>query len=162
MAFDGFLKIDGIPGESTDDKHKDWMEITNFHWGASQPASATASSAGGATAERANFHELSVTKTIDKATPKLAVVCADGTHIKEIIVELCRAGGDKVKYMEYKLTNCIISSITNGSNDGQEPSENIAFNYGKIEWTYTQQKRSDGSGGGNVAAGWNLQTNKKA
>ena len=25
MAFDAFLKIDGIPGESTDDKHKDWI-----------------------------------------------------------------------------------------------------------------------------------------
>ena len=27
MAFDAFLKVDGIPGESTDDKHKDWIEI---------------------------------------------------------------------------------------------------------------------------------------
>jgi type VI protein secretion system component Hcp len=25
-AYDAFLKIDGIPGESTDDKHKDWIE----------------------------------------------------------------------------------------------------------------------------------------
>lgn len=163
MAFDAFLKIDGIPGESTDDKHKDWMEISNFNWGASQPASATASSAGGATAERANFHEFTVTKTIDKATPKLSVACADGTHIKEITVELCRAGGDKVKYMEYKLSNCIISSITNGGGKGgDEPDEHISINYGKIQWTYTQQKRSDGSGGGNVAAGWDLQVNKKA
>ena len=30
MAFDGFIKIDGIPGESTDDKHKDWIEILSF------------------------------------------------------------------------------------------------------------------------------------
>lgn len=28
-AFDSFLKIDGFAsGESTDDKHKDWIEIT--------------------------------------------------------------------------------------------------------------------------------------
>ena len=47
MAFDAFIKIDGIPGESTDDKHKDWMEISTFSWGASQPASGTASYAGG-------------------------------------------------------------------------------------------------------------------
>ena len=26
MAFDCFLKIEGVPGESTDDKHKDWIE----------------------------------------------------------------------------------------------------------------------------------------
>jgi len=162
MAFDAFIKIDGIPGESTDDKHKDWMEISTFSWGASQPASGTASSAGGATAERANFNNFEVTKTIDKATPKLSVNCADGTHIKEITIELCRAGGDKMKYMEYKLSNCIISSITNGGGSEGEPSEHVSFNYGKIQWTYTQQKRSDGSGGGNVAAGWDLQINKKA
>jgi hypothetical protein len=29
-AFDSFLKIDGIPGESTDDKHKDWIEVISY------------------------------------------------------------------------------------------------------------------------------------
>ncbi len=161
MAFDAFVKIDGIPGESTDDKHKDWMEVLTFNWGANQPASATASSSGGATSERANFDNFEVTKSIDKASPKLALACADGTHIKQITVELCRAGKDKVKYMEYKLSNCIISSITNGGGGEGEPAEHLSFNYGKIEWTYTQQKRSDGSGGGNVAAGWDREGNKK-
>ena len=33
MAFDAFLKIDGIPGESTDDKHKDWIEVLSFDFG---------------------------------------------------------------------------------------------------------------------------------
>lgn len=46
MAFDAFLKIDGIPGESTDDKHKEWIEIASYRQGVSQPASATASSVG--------------------------------------------------------------------------------------------------------------------
>ena len=30
-AYDAFLKIDGIAGESTDDKHKDWIEILSFN-----------------------------------------------------------------------------------------------------------------------------------
>ena len=30
-----------------------------------------------------------------------------------------------------------------------------------VQWIYTQQKRADGSGGGQVVAGWDLQTNKK-
>jgi type VI secretion system secreted protein Hcp len=164
MAFDAFLKIDSIPGESTDDKHKDWIEVLSYGFGIQQPASATASSSGGATAERANFQDFSITKALDKASPKLAVACADGTHIKSVILELCRAGGDKVKYMEYKLSNCIISSYHDGgSSHGAEtlPVETVTFNYGKIEWNYTQQKRADGTGGGQVAAGWDLQANKK-
>ncbi len=138
------------------------MEVSYFNWGVTQPASGTDSSAGGATAERANFSELSIRKTVDKASPKLSVACADGTHIKEIIIEVCRAGGDKLKYLEYKLSNCIISSVSTVGGGGAEPTGSISFNYGKIQWTYTQQKRSDGSGGGNVAAAWDLQTNKMA
>jgi type VI protein secretion system component Hcp len=38
-----------------------------------------------------------------------------------------------------------------GHASNQNPKESTSFNYGKIEHTYTQQKRSDGSGGGNVS-----------
>ena len=37
MAVDMFLKIDGIPGESTDDRHKDEIDILSYAWGESQP-----------------------------------------------------------------------------------------------------------------------------
>lgn len=47
MAIDVYLQIDGIKGESQDDKHKDWIEVTGVHWGIFQPRSATASTAGG-------------------------------------------------------------------------------------------------------------------
>lgn len=161
MALDAFLKIDGIPGESTDDKHKDWIEVLTYNWAASQATSATASSSGGASFERASFRDFSIIKTLDKATPKLAVACAGGDHIKSVTLELCRAGGDKVKYMEYKLTNCIISSISSTGCGEKEPTEHLSFNYGKIEWTYIRQRREDGGAGGNIAAGWDLQANKK-
>ena len=164
MAFDAFLNVDGIPGESSDDAHSDWIEILSYSAGVSQSASASASSGGGASSERADFQDFSIVKTLDKASPKLAVACADGTHISEVVLELCRAGGDKLKYMEYKLSDCIVSSHRpGGSAQGGEtlPLEEVSFNYGKIEWTYTQQKRGDGSGGGNVAAGWDLEKNAK-
>ena len=161
MAFDAFLKIDGIDGESTDAKHKDWIEVLSFSWGVSQPASGSASTAGGATHQRANFQDFSIAKTLDKASPKLALACSDGTHIKKITLELCRAGGDKVKYMEYLLEECIVSSCGEGGGGGGEPTDSVSFNFGKINWTYTQQKRADGSGGGQIAAGWDLIANKK-
>jgi type VI secretion system secreted protein Hcp len=77
---------------------------------------------------------------------------------------LCRAGGDKVKYMEIKMEQVIISSVTpSGSAKGAKesfPTEIVKFNYGKIKWIYTQQKRTDGTGGGNVVGGWDLTANK--
>ncbi len=160
MAFDAFLKIDGIPGESTDDKHKDWIEVLSYSWGVSQSASRSASTSGGASSERADFQDFSIVKALDKASAKIALACAQGKHLKDVTLELCRAGGDKLKYMEYKLSEAIVSSNSVGGGGGGEPTESVTFNYGKIEWTYTQQKRADGSGGGQVAANWDLTANK--
>jgi type VI secretion system secreted protein Hcp len=160
MAFDAFIKIDGIEGESTDGKHSNWIEMISFSCGVDQKASATASSVGGASAERADFDKFTFSKQLDKASPKLAMACAAGTHINNILVEICRSGDDKVKYMEYKMTNCIVSSVkTTGG--GEFPSENVAIDFGKIEWAYTQQKRQGGGAAGNVPGGWDLQKNCK-
>ena len=36
MAADFFLKLEGIDGESTDDKHKGELDIESFSWGVTQ------------------------------------------------------------------------------------------------------------------------------
>ena len=46
MAVDMFLKIDGIPGESTDASHKDEIDIFSYTWGESQPETAAAGPGG--------------------------------------------------------------------------------------------------------------------
>ena len=161
MSFDAFIKIDNIEGESADEKHQGWIEVIRYGMSLKQTVSRTASSVGGATAERAAFEDFNFIKELDKATAKLALACADGTHIDNIVIEVCRAGTDKLKFMEYKLTNCILSKIATKSG-GAFPYEKVSINYGKIEWVYTLQKRAGGSAAGNVAAGWDLQRNCKA
>ena len=158
MPADNFLKIDGINGESTDDKHKEWIEVLSYDWGVSQMASSSASSSGGGTTQRCDLQDLSIEKLLDSATPMLFKSCAKGDHIKEVKLELCRAGGDKLTYMEYTLNNVVISSVSTDNQSG-EPTESITFNYGKIKLNYIKQKRADGSGGGNVPAGWDLESN---
>ena len=37
MALDYFLKLDGIPGESVDAKHKGEIDVLSWSWGESQP-----------------------------------------------------------------------------------------------------------------------------
>lgn len=163
MAFDAFLKIDSIKGESTDDKHKEWIEVLSFNLGISQPSSGSASSGGGRTAQRANFNPFSFVKTVDKATPKLALFCANGEHIKEITLELCRASGDKQKYLEIKLSDSVVSSYNHsGSSKGGEPLpiEEVSFSYGKIDFTYTETDHATGKPKGDVKTNWDLQANK--
>lgn len=165
MAFDTFLKISTIPGESTDDKHTDWIEILSFNHGVVQPATGSTSSGGARSAERVDHQDFSLVKTLDKASPKLALACCNGEHIPEVNVELCRATGDKAVYMKYKLTDVLVSSVSNGgSAQGGEtlPLEEVSFNYAKINWTYTETDHKTGKAKGDVETHWDLSANKGA
>jgi len=163
MAFDCFLKLDGIDGECTDDKHKQWIELLSYSHGVSQPSSGTQSSGGARSAERCDHQDFSVVKTLDKASPKLNLFCCNGKHVKNVKVELCRATGKKEKYMEYLMEDVIISSVRpGGTSQGGEPLplEEVSFNYGKITWNYITTDHRTGKPGGNVESHWDLVVNK--
>jgi len=157
--FDSFLQIDGIKGESQEDKHADWIEVIAFNHQVKQKTSSTRSSSGGATTGVSEHGDIFITKFIDISTPKLYEACSTGKHFSKAAIEFLRQSGDsKVKYLEIKLEEVIISSITSdGHKSGDElQTEILGLNYGKIEWVYTQQKRKDGSGGGNTTAKYDL------
>jgi type VI secretion system secreted protein Hcp len=161
--FDAFLKVDGIPGESQDDKHKEWIEILSYSVGATQRATGSSSSGGARSGERADLSDFTIVKTIDKASPKLWFSVCKGDHIKEVTLQLHRATGDKQKYMEYKLSDVLVSSIRpGGSSQGGEslPLEEVSFNYGKIELTYTATDQKTGKAAGDVKAHWSVVENK--
>jgi type VI secretion system secreted protein Hcp len=161
MAYDVFIQIPGMDGESTDGRHRGWIEVTQFDFNVRQKVSQTASSAGGASAERADFSEFGFTKLMDKTSPLLALACAGGTHFGSIVIELCRAGGDKIRFMRYTFTDCMISAVKSSS-DGDFPEDDVSFVYGKVQWCYTLQNRAGGGAAGNVACAWNLERNRRA
>jgi len=162
MAFDAFLEIEGVPGESTDENHSEWIEILSYSHGVSQPGSGSVSSGGARSAERSEHQDFSIVKSLDKATPKLNLYCCNGTHIPKVKIELCRATGEKQKYMEYLMSDVLVSSVRpGGSSQGGEnlPLEEVTFNYGKMEWTYTETDHKTGTAKGDILANWDLTLN---
>jgi len=163
MAFDAFLKIDSIPGESTDDKHKDQIEVLSYNLGVVQPKGGSASSAGAQSAQRADFQDFHFVHALDKASPKLFLACANGQHIKSAVLTLHRATGDKQKYLEIKLDDVMVSSVQPGGNaNGSEnlPLESVSLNFSKIEVIYTCTDHKTGKASGDVKAHWDRGANK--
>lgn len=160
MALDAFMKIDGIAGEAKDSDHTDWIEITGYSFGNTQPTTVSASSAGGATSGRTRLSDFQVTKQLDLASPKLLGTSCAGRHIKEVRIAVHRAGGEKLMYFEIVLEEVIISSYTQIAHEGI-PLESLEFNYGRISTKYIRQSRSDGSGGGRTLDGWDQIANKQ-
>jgi type VI secretion system secreted protein Hcp len=156
MATDMFLKIDGIDGESTDDKHANWIEILSFSFGASQPATGSVSSGGARSSQRVDIQDFSVVKQLDKASPKLFLHCCNGKHIPKVSLELCRATGDKQNYMTYDMEDVLVSSVRpGGSSEGADlPLEEVTFNPAKTTLTYTETDHLTGAPKGKVVAYW--------
>ena len=122
---------------------------------------AAASTAGGLNAGRCNHTDMTITKAMDLATPKLNQLCCTGEHVGSVVITLRRADGQKsIPYMVYKLTDVVISSVSVGGSSDSVPTESVTFNYGKIEWEYTKQSIVKGGASGKTNGSWNLASNQ--
>lgn len=160
MAID--LQLDGVKGESADSTHQGWIECESVNWSIMQPKSATASTAGGHTAERAELSDVTFHKICGLASPLLAQYCAMGKTIPKARFEIFRADGNgtRVKYYEVELENVLISHLAQGVTVGGM-NDSVGLKFAKVKWRYTLQKIAGGAGG-NMAGGWNLATNRVA
>ncbi|MES2149006.1 MAG: type VI secretion system tube protein Hcp [Pseudomonadota bacterium] len=133
MAIDVYLQIDGIKGESQDDKHKDWLECSSVSWGIHQPKSATASTAGGHPAERAELSGVTFTKFADLSSPILLQHCALGKTIPRAKLEFMRADGQgmRIKYFEIELENVLIGHIEPNIHAGEILAEHAGLKFSK-------------------------------
>ena len=159
MASDYLLELDGIKGESLDEKHKDKIEIDSFSWGVSNEGNM---GRGGGTG-KANFQDLHFTKQTDKASPLLVKAAATGDHIKKAVLTARKAGGKggQVEYFRVTIEDVMVSSFTTGGNAGSSsiPVDNFSLNYTKIKYEYMPQK-ADGSLEGAIVAQYDRALNK--
>jgi type VI secretion system secreted protein Hcp len=159
MASDMYMKLQGIDGDSTDEKHPKWIEMLSFSVGHALQMDGTKSK-GTRSSGKANFQDMTVSKQMDSTSPQLADHVARGQHIPEITIELCRATGEKTVYMKYVLKDVVISSYsTGGSTGGGEPIETLTFDYAEIHWVYTPANVK-GVKAADMKKGWSLEANK--
>jgi type VI secretion system secreted protein Hcp len=159
MAVDIFLKIAGVDGESKDDKHKKEMDILAWSWGLSNSGSAHVG--GGAGAGKVNVQDVSFTKWVDAATPKLVLACCNGSHYDEATLVVRKSGGTPVEYIKLKLQEVLVTSVSTGGSGGEDRlTENITLNFAKFNLDYTPQD-DKGAAGTAIPAGWDVAANKK-
>ena len=161
MAIDYFLKIDGIPGESLDSKHKDEIEVVAWSWGEANPTAPGAPGTGGG-AGKVQMQDFTFTASTSKASPNLMLACASGKHFKHAVLTARRAGGKaQVEFLAFSLSDILVSAYQIGGAEGEVvPMDNVSLSFSKIQVEYRQQK-PDGSLGTSVKAGWDVKQNKK-
>ncbi len=160
MAIDMFFKLDGIPGEATDEKHKDEIQIQSFTFGVHQ-VGASQNTGKGLGAGRAEFNDVQITKHVDKASPPLMEHCATGKHIPNALITVRKADGKEgAEYYTVKFTDLLVSSFQNtGDDDADSLVETINLNYSKVVFTYKPQDEK-GNLGAPVVRGYDIKLHK--
>ena len=141
MAVDMFLKLDGIKGESHDDKHRGEIELLSFSWGVSNSARACGAGGGGG-AGKVSVSDLSIMKKIDSATPQLMEHCVSGKHISEGLITVRKAGEKPLEFLKIKLTEILVSSSQSGAGGATDPVESLTLNFTKFEVSNGNQTSS--------------------
>ena len=94
------MLIPGIPGSSVDDRHQDWIDVASLV------------QTFGAAGKRGNSCDVIVTKLLDIAGPKLWLAAVTHQVFSEIRIESIKAGGDRQRFYEIRLTNARVAAIT--------------------------------------------------
>ena len=158
MAVDYFLKIDGVPGESPDAKHKGEIQLESFSWGETSTGGGLGGGGGGA--GKVQTQDLVVSMTTSKASPKLMLACATGKHHKEAVLTARKAGKSQQEFLIIKMTQVLVTSYLIGGSDVRDaPMDQASLGFEQIEMEYKPQK-SDGSLDAPVKAGWDVVKNK--
>jgi type VI secretion system secreted protein Hcp len=155
---DYFLKIDGIPGESTDAKHKGEIEVLSWSWGETNPGPASVGGGGGG--GKVQMSDLTVGAHFSKASPQLLLTCATGKHLKSAVLTGRKSGKDQTDFLSFSLTDVLVSSYQTGGVSAEVPHDSISLSFSKIEVSYKEQK-ADGSLGQAIRVGWDHKTNKQ-
>ena len=111
---------------------------------------------------RVDFKEFSITRKIDKSSPKFFNMACQGKAFKMVSLALRKAAGASESgqiFLRFDFKLVGIKTIT-WSHDETSPKEELTFEYGGLLMRYCQQK----SGGGLMGAipgGWNRVKNVK-
>ena len=162
MAYDAFLKLDGVTGESQKQGHTGEIDLMSFSWGASN--SSSVGTGTGVSVGKVAVSDFSIMKATDSSSPVLFQKCCDGSVMATGVVTLQRqVQGTATPYLVYNFTNVYVTSIqwsgSGGAGDAPMESVSFCFEVGTVDYT---PLKDDGTGGNAIHGGWDVGQNIKA
>jgi type VI secretion system secreted protein Hcp len=154
-AGDMFLDITGIPGESTDPSHTNQVDVLGWSWGMINGGSAQT----GVSTNKASFQSLNVTKYVDKASPRLMLACAKGTHISMATLYVRNTDTNPIEFIKIRLTNVLVTTVLTGGSGGEDQlTENVSLSFANVQLDYIPVK-PDVDAGTPFSFRWDIPSN---
>ncbi len=160
MAVDIHMDVEGIQGESRDEKYMQSVEIKEYGWGMASPRDSFSGAASGA----ARVDNFTVVKRVDAATPKFMSCLLQNRRIRKVSVAFRKAGlqaDGKVNMDFYVVTleEVFVIGWQPAGMDGEAPLERVTLNFRKFKTSYRAQKQ-DGTPEGVIEASWDASAHR--
>jgi len=151
-AYDVFLKLDNLVGESTNDKFAKWIQLFSYATGFQAAGVVRSAAAAGKT----TCSPIEATKSVDRSSPPLLTAVMTGQHFQKAEIDFVRSSENGGVFLKYELQDVIVSSLQQAGAAGGEsaPAESVSLSFGKMTVSYYPQK-ADGSRGDPVVASVN-------
>lgn len=125
-AYDYYLRLDGIPGDATEVRHRDWISITSYSFGAS---ATTGSSGSGSSSFDVDVSDFSFTKLLDSASPKIFEHLVLGKHIPKAQLDIVETGAKSGTVFSYSFEDVLFTSVTHSGGAPGLPIESASFRF---------------------------------
>ncbi len=126
-----FLKLDGIPGDSAYKGLENYIELSDFSWGASR------STRNGVARGKATPDEIQFRAPSSKASPLLLRNTVTGERIRTGMIVVANSQGNQF----YKVTfnDLVISSYRSTGQDEQRPDDHGTLSFGRVKFAFYGQ-----------------------
>ena len=130
-AFDYYLRLDGIPGESTAKGYEKWIGVGAYDFGVGNVTGGGGS--GGGTGKTV-FDDFSFTKLLDSASPKIFEAVVLGTHIRSAELDIVQSGEARQKVFSYSFDDVLFASVHDSGTEPDRPAERAVFGFGTVKF----------------------------
>jgi type VI secretion system secreted protein Hcp len=148
-----FLKVDGVDGDSKDDKHDKWIDLLSWGWGAHH--SSDMQSGGGTSGGSAQVEQINVMCKTSSATAVLSQYCMKATKAATIEIHGTKAFGDeKDTWLELELKDATVSNVNqdhqSDPSGGDSSHTSITFSFEECKQEIYDQKKDQSRGASKI------------
>jgi type VI secretion system secreted protein Hcp len=158
-----FLRLEGVPGDSRDARHKDEIDVLSYSQSLTGPFAQGAAGAGSTTG-KTTCGPVKITKYLDRASPRLMQQAARGEHLPKATISFRKSGSkDGSDYYRVTLDDVVVTDVQQTGEGGTRYAESarevVSLIGRRIEWAYFVQM-PDGRFGGKAASYWDCVQGK--
>ena len=152
-----YMHINGVPGTATAQGYENWVAVNSINLYSARSIYTEVGEAKNRSMSVPNIGEFEIIKPIDSASPLLFHLFCAGTNLDKVRIATVSTGDALQPYLEYTLSNVVVSSISRQNNANSKPYSVLSLNYTKIEEKFTPYDANNRAQSP-VIAGYNVET----